>query len=92
MNKLKEKPKVEPSVFKEIVQPKKKPLNVIDDEYMKLVNTKGKIHPPIKEVCNIVDSIISSLQSSSNYNDESDDNITESDFTIDFENQEDDTL
>ena len=89
LNKLKEKP----SVFKEIVQPKKKPLNVIDDEYMKLVNTKGKIHPSIKEVCKIVESVISSLQSSSNYIDESDDDdLNESDFTIDFENQDDDPL
>ena len=65
---------------------------------MKLVNTKGKIHPSIKEVCKIVESVILSLQSSSNYIDESDnnndddDNVNESDFTIDFENQDDDPL
>ena len=70
----------------------------MDDEYMKLVNTKGKIHPSIKEVCKIV-SVISSLHLSSNYIDESDDNnnindddVTESDFTIDLFDQEDDPL
>ena len=88
---------IEPSVFKEIVQPKKKPLNVMDDAFMKLVKyTKGKVYSSIKEVCKIVESVISSLHSSSNYIDESDDNndddLNESDFTIDFENQEDDPL
>ena len=65
MNKLKEKPKieesiikeivkpiipkVEPSVFKEIVQPKK-PLNIMDNTIMNIRNSKRKVLPTIEKL------------------------------------------
>ena len=94
--------KVEESVFKEIVKPKK--ILNMNADIMKIHNKIYKEQPTIAVVFKIVNKKISLLHSSSNLYDESDDannnddnndsddNKTKSNFIIDFENQDDDPL